>query len=100
MVELKEHLKQSRLLVAYFSYPGCSVCRVLLPKVKQITGSCRNCSFVYINTQEDPETGGQYLVFTAPTIIIFVDGKESRRFSRHFSLQDLKDFLKRIEEIL
>ncbi len=93
---LRDKIKQAPLLVAYFSYPECSVCQVLRPKVEALVADRPGVDFLYINTHEHSEVSGQYLVFSVPTIIIFGEGHEYKRFSRHFSVHELEDFLDRI----
>jgi thioredoxin-like negative regulator of GroEL len=65
------------------------VCKVLLPKVKNLRSDFPDTQFVYVNTEKITEAAGQHLVFAVPTILIFNEGKEVTRFSRHFGLDDL-----------
>ncbi len=96
--EMKKEINHSRILLGYFSYPECSVCKVLLPKVEELLTGYRNVEFLYVDINHYAEMRGEYLVFAVPTIIIFENGREAKRFSRHFSLQDLSGFLDRITE--
>lgn len=94
--ELFAKIEKSPLLVAYFSYPECSVCRVLRPKVEALVSEFPGVEFQYIDTHLHPEVSGQFLVFAVPTLIILGDGREYKRFSRHFSLNDLGGYLERL----
>jgi len=96
---IRDKIKQAQVLVIYFSYPECSVCRVLRPKVEALVAELPGIDFLYVNTHQHPEVSGQYLVFAVPTILVFSDGKEVKRFSRHFSLQELETFLRRLLEL-
>jgi len=97
--QIEKTIQDSLILVAYFSHDACNVCKVLRPKVKAIAESLDKVSFLYINTHEQPELSGQYLIFAVPTIIVFVDGKEAKRFSRHFGLDELEALLTRYSEM-
>ncbi len=87
--ELQEILQSHTNVLAYFSTPTCNVCKVLLPKVKNLGADFPNTRFVYINTEKITQAAGQHLVFAVPTILIFNEGKEVTRFSRHFGMEDL-----------
>ncbi len=94
--DIMQKINEAPLLAAYFSYPECSVCRVLRPKVEELISGHPGAEFLYVNTHEQTEISGQFLVFTVPTIIIFSGGREQKRFSRHFSLLDLQGYLERV----
>ncbi|MGD9489484.1 MAG: thioredoxin family protein [Calditrichaceae bacterium] len=96
---INETIQESPFLVAYFSYPECNVCQVLRPKVENLANKYEGVDFLYINTHEHPLVSGQHMVFAVPTIVLFSEGREIRRFSRHFSMQDLEAFLNRAVSI-
>ena len=98
--EFKSLIEKHPLLVAYFSTDTCNVCKVLRPQVKKITEAVRGAHFVYINTENEPELSGQYLVFTVPTIIVFASGQEAQRFNRYLSLQEFEAYLQRLSWVI
>lgn len=77
------------MLLAYFSTPQCNVCKVLRPKVEELLTEYPGVDFLYVNSTAHPEVSGQHLVFAAPTIVLFMDGREMRRFSRNLAMEDL-----------
>ena len=81
------------VLVVYFSYPTCNVCRVLRPKVEEMLQYYPEIDFLYIDIHRNPVIAGQHLVFAAPTIIIFLSGKEMKRLSRFISITELQNYL-------
>ncbi len=87
------------LLLSYFSHDECNVCKVLKPQVKELAVKY-NIAFEYINVKESPEISGQYIVFAVPTIILFIDGREGQRYSRHFSLQELEATLDKYSKLV
>lgn len=96
MADFYSELKNHEIILGYFSFPECSVCKVLKPKVKKLLQDYPKVKFHYVDIHRHPEISGQLLVFTVPTVIIFYQGKEMTRFSRHFSLQDLEIALNRL----
>jgi thioredoxin-like negative regulator of GroEL len=98
--KFRDFLAGKPVVIAYFSTEQCNVCKVLRPKVEQLTNQYDAVDFIYINTEEKPEIAGQYTVFSVPTIIIFTEGRESRRLSRSFSIDEIKDYLERLLQLL
>ncbi len=96
--EFSQLVSNKSILIAYFSHDDCSVCQVLRPKVENWLREIPQVEFIYINTILNPEISGQYIVFSVPTIIIFIDGREAKRYSRHFSMHDLQTFVERYLE--
>jgi len=82
-------VRSERALVTYFSTTECQVCKVLRPKVERMVAEHTGIRFLYVDSALHPEVTGQHLVFAVPTIILFSDGREMRRFSRNLSLDDL-----------
>ena len=97
---LEDKLRKSPLLVAYFSQEDCQVCKVLKPKVEHLVDSYKGIEFLYIDIKSYPALSGQHLVFSIPTIIVFVSGKEHTRFSRHFSMDDLNALLGKLHDMV
>jgi thioredoxin-like negative regulator of GroEL len=98
--EIFDKIKSTELIVTYFSYPECNVCKVLRPKVEDYLVQYEKIDFLYIDTHQNPEVSGQYLVFAVPTIIIFLDGREVKRFSRHFSMADFEAEVQKMLAVL
>lgn len=82
------HIRTSERLVAYFTTPTCTVCKVLRPKVEQLVAEKDGVEFLYVDSSRYPAVAGQHVVFAVPTIILFMEGREMRRFSRNLSMDD------------
>ncbi len=98
--EFQELLQKNIITVGYFSTETCNVCKVLRPQVRQICSKFDDVHFEYVDIEKAPELRGQYLVFSVPTIIVFVEGREHKRLNRYMSLQEFENELTRIVEIL
>ena len=86
--QLLEMIRGSEPLVTYFSTPTCNVCKVLRPKVEELVAASEGVEFLYIDSSQYPAVAGQHVVFAVPTIILFMEGREMRRFSRNLSIDD------------
>ena len=92
--DLDNVLKTDLAVAVYFSTEKCSVCKVLKPKVlKMLQEEYPAFSFVYVESDKTPEISSKYSVFSAPTILIFFDGKESYRKSRNFGINELSSLI-------
>ena len=95
MKSILEKIKKVPALLLYCSTPECQVCKSLRPRVEILLQNYPAVHLLYLNLNDYPMIRGQYLVFTVPTLIMFIYGKELKRFSRFFSLDELKEFLER-----
>lgn len=83
--------------VFYFSTPDCNVCKVLKPKIiSLLENKFPLMKFAYINLADAKELAAEYNVFTVPTILFYLDGKEYIRKSRNVNLYDLEHELDRL----
>jgi len=83
--------------VAYFSTLACNVCKVLRPKIENILkNDFPKVSFHFVDSGNSPEIAAKHMVFSAPVIIVFADGKETRRYARNLSLDD---FVRDVERL-
>ncbi|MBT3347458.1 MAG: thioredoxin family protein [Thiotrichales bacterium] len=99
--ELDEVLKQDKGVLLYFSTPQCNVCKVLRPKLMQLFEEhYPEIKRYYIDTTTAVELSAQHSVFTVPTILLFLDGKEFVRKSRNFSPAELISEIRRPWEIM
>ncbi|MFC2089934.1 thioredoxin family protein [Bacteroidota bacterium] len=94
-------IQDETMLVVYFSNDACNVCKVLKPKIAELlTDEFPKVAFAYVDTGKNPETAGQFRVFSIPTIDIYVDGKEQTRFSRNVTLFEFEAAIERPYKIL
>ncbi|MCF6356620.1 MAG: thioredoxin family protein [Draconibacterium sp.] len=83
-------------LLAYFSTEVCNVCKVLKPKVAELIQSeFPKIKMAYIKSDKLPEVAAQNQVFAAPTILVFLDGREYIRKSRNIGIGELHQEIER-----
>lgn len=94
--EFKNFIRQNDGTVSYFSTPTCNVCKALKPKLLEILSNrFSKMRFAYINIEDSRELAAQNHVFTVPTILFHLEGKEFIRKSRNISLGVLAEELDR-----
>ena len=99
--EFSNVLKENEAVLACFSTENCSVCKVLKPKVEEmLSKSFPRIRAVYIQSDQLPELAAQLSVFSAPTVVVFFDGRESIRKSRAFGIDQLKGEISRPYNLL
>ncbi len=95
---LEKEIQNKDLVFLYISQPQCSVCQSLLPKVEELLKEYPAINSYYLNTQEIPVAAGQLSVFSIPTCLLFVQGKEHFRLVRTFGLQEISNRIDKIYE--
>ncbi len=95
MTSINDITKKEAVMV-YFSGVGCGVCKVLQPKIKE--SFSQNYPLIeqyYLDIEEHKSLAISLSVFSIPTILVFLDGKEFMRKSRNMSVDGLIRDLKR-----
>jgi thioredoxin len=96
LVEFKRFITNNSGAVVYFSTPDCNVCKVLKPKLKELLAEkFPEMKFAYVNCETAKELAAQQSIFSVPTILFFIDGKEFFRKSRNVNLNELSMELER-----
>jgi len=99
--ELNQVLKDNLAVVLYFSSPSCNVCHSLRPKLMQaIENSYPDIEKCHSDISLTPEIAAEFQVFSAPTIIVFFEGKEFIRKGRAVSVDGLLQEIKRPYELM
>jgi len=99
--EFREAVDGKMAVLAYFSTEACAVCKVLKPKVAEmVSESFPQIKAVYIQSDQLPELTAQLRIFTAPTVIVFFEGRETIRKSRAFGIDELMGEIRRPYSLL
>jgi thioredoxin-like negative regulator of GroEL len=94
--ELQTIIKTEVGVLLYFSGENCNVCHALRPKFKEVFDTnFPQLKQIYLDAHENPEISANYSVFSVPTMIVFMDGREFAREGRSVSLHQLTEKLKR-----
>ncbi len=88
--DIEQALAENPLCLFFIKAPDCGVCDVMLDKVGRLADRFPTvCSF-YTDIREEPLTAGRFLVFSGPTVLLLMDGKEIYRGSGFINLEELE----------
>lgn len=88
--DIERTLAGHRLCLFYIKAPDCGVCHVMLGKVERLAERYPAvCSF-YTDIREEPLIAGRFLVYSGPTVLLFMEGNEVYRGSQFISLEELE----------
>ncbi|MDD2905572.1 MAG: thioredoxin family protein [Sulfurimonas sp.] len=98
---IEKIIDENIAVMLYFSAPTCNVCHALKPKLLEaIDANFEKFEIISIDTSIEQETAAHFSVFTIPTVLVFLDGKEFLRKSRHMSVDEVIREIKRPYEIM
>ncbi len=99
--EIENIIKQELGVLLYFSTPTCNVCKALKPKISQsFTEHFPLIRQIYIDSAQTPEIPASMQIFSVPTILIYLGGKEFAREGRNLSIDRLIEKIQRPYEIM
>ncbi len=94
---IEKKLATGNATLLYFSSKNCSVCKSIQPKLEEaLQQNYPKIDFIKIQTETNPEIASKFTVFNAPTILLYLDGKEFIRKGGAFSLPV---FLEEVERL-
>ena len=95
ILDIEQTLKDNRLCLFYIKAPDCGVCNVMLDKVQRLA-ECHTslCSF-YTDIREEPLIAGRFLVYSGPTVLLLMEGKEIYRASQFINIEELEQMIDR-----
>ena len=83
-------------VMLYFSAPACNVCHALKPKLTEaVTEHFPTFIIESVDISETPEIASHFSVFAIPTVLIFFQGREFLRKSRHMSVGEVIEDIRR-----
>ena len=89
-------LEHKDAVMLYFSAPTCNVCHALKPKlVEAIENEFNAFEIISVDISETPEIVSHFSVFAIPTVLVFLQGREFLRKSRHMSVGEVIDAIRR-----
>ncbi|WP_296823910.1 thioredoxin family protein [Sulfurovum sp.] len=94
--QLQSTIRTEVGVLLYFSGENCNVCHALRPKFKEVFDrEFPLIRQIYLDAHENAEISAHFQVFSVPTMIVFMDGREFAREGRAVSLHQLTEQLKR-----
>lgn len=98
---IENTIKESLAVMVYFSAPTCNVCYALKPKlIDALDKNFKEFKVESVDISMEEDIAPHFGVFTAPTVLIFLDGKEFLRKSRNMSVDEVIREIKRPYDIM
>lgn len=98
--EIHTEIAENKCVVLMLSTEDCGVCTVIKPRLKAILEPYNNVKDIYSSIDIFPELSGEFMVFTVPTIILLVEGREVHRESRFIDFKRLEFEISRWNECI
>jgi Thioredoxin. len=89
--DIKELISNKKMVLLYFSTNDCGICTTLLPKIEKMLLNYTEISSAHVSIDELPAVSGEFMIFTVPTVLLFVEGKEIIREARFISIDMLEE---------
>jgi len=99
MRSIERALQDSRLCLFYIKAPDCGVCSVMLDKVGRLADSHPLIYSFYTDISEEPLIAGRFLVYSGPTVLLLMEGKEVYRASQFINLEELEQTINRYQTL-
>jgi len=101
MDNLAGQIKKNTALIVYFFSPGCVACNSLHPKIEDMTNiHFPKMKLVSIDASINPALTSEAGVYSAPTILVFFEGKEYIRESKYISVKQLEEKIGRYYDMI
>lgn len=99
--ELQALPEKHQALLIYFYHDLCAPCLSLRPKVIElIRDSFPKIRLEFVDALKHPELPASMGVFAFPTLILFLEGGETGRWSKYVSVAQLEDYISRPYQLL
>lgn len=95
--DFEEILNKETYFILYTTSPGCSVCHADYPRVHQLAKEYQFPAY-HVDISQIPMLTGQLNLFSSPTVLIFLEGKEHHRQVRIIDFEELTYRLSEIKE--
>jgi len=98
---INKTIKENPAVMVYFSAPSCNVCHALKPKLLEaLDANFKEFKVESVDISQDEDIAPHFGVFAIPTVLVFLDGREFLRKSRHMSVDEVIKEIKRPYEIM
>jgi len=98
---IEKSIKENIAVMVYFSAPTCNVCHALKPKLMEaLDANFKEFVVESVDISVEEEIAPHFDVFAIPTVLVFLDGKEFLRKSRHMSVDEVIKAIQRPYEMM
>ena len=97
--DIEQTICNHRLCLFYIKAPDCGVCNVMLDKVGRMTENYPRIEAFYTDIIEEPLVAGRFLVYSGPTVLLLLDGKEVYRASGFIYVDEMERKIIQLQEV-
>lgn len=90
IIRLKVFVADNKFCLIYIQAPDCGLCSIMLDKIEAVAQRLDNLSSARVELLVVPEVAGEFLVATAPTVLVFAHGKEVYRAGTFIDTMELE----------
>lgn len=98
--EIDTFIQNNRLSLLYVSQEDCNVCHAIYPKLKELLSNFPEIKLAHVDARRVGEVAGKFLIFTVPTIMMFLDQKEYLREGRFVQFEQLERKLQQLNNLI
>ncbi|UCZ54016.1 thioredoxin family protein [Bacillus shivajii] len=91
--DLQRVIEEEEVLIVLIKSHHCSVCDAVAHQLSEFIKSNNDISSVFVQLEDVPNISGEFMVFSAPTVLLFIQGKEEWRGSRFVQWDELKNVI-------
>lgn len=95
---LKEFIADNKFCLLYIQAPDCGLCSIMLEKIEDLVLRYDSVCSARVELLVVPEVAGEFLVATAPTVLVIFEGKEVYRAGTFIDTLKLELVLSKWEE--
>lgn len=93
--ELEELVKESIMIIVYFTGNTCGACEIIKSRIQSILTKFNKIISAEVNGEENINIAAKYGVFSLPIMLLYIDGKETLRVGRNVDFLDLQNQISR-----
>lgn len=98
--EIRQMIEEQPLNLLVIKTQNCTVCEAVEIKAGELLQNHTGVSGIWAYLEDIPELASEFLTLTAPTVLVFYQGKEVYRSSRFVQFAELEQVLTRYEQEL
>lgn len=90
ITQLKATIAEEEIVLLLIKSKNCSVCDAVYEQLQPFLKELNQVKGIFVSSDKVPAVSGEFLAFTAPTVILFIEGKEIAKQSRFISYEKIK----------
>lgn len=98
--DINNFLLNHKLSVLICSTRTCNVCKPLKQQITKTLENNTSVALAEIFLDDVEEAKGYFGVFSVPIVLVFVEGKEAKRYSAAMDIREFQSTILRYEELL